>query len=66
MVAHGKTQVCEWEFRVLTVEQSGYLMSHRTRWETSRGRYDEHNFQDSTKRKITEIKHGLSPKSVFL
>jgi hypothetical protein len=30
-----------------------------------RGRYSINNFQDSTK-KITERKHGLSPKSAFL
>jgi hypothetical protein len=30
-----------------------------------RGHYSSINFQDSTKRKITERKHGLSPKSAF-
>jgi hypothetical protein len=30
-----------------------------------RGHYSSNNFQDSTKRKITETKHGLSPKSSF-
>jgi hypothetical protein len=31
-----------------------------------RGYYSSNNFQDSNKRKITEKKHGLSPKSDFL
>jgi hypothetical protein len=28
--------------------------------------YSSNNFQDSTKRRSTERKHGLSPKSAFL
>jgi hypothetical protein len=31
-----------------------------------RGHYSSNNLQDSNKRKITERKHGLSPKSAFL
>jgi hypothetical protein len=31
-----------------------------------RGDYSSNNFQDSTKRKSTKRKHGLSPKSAFL